>query len=171
MGKSGSGRHLRSTCGIFDLTHPHRKASSPGEEDPNAPKNLIYVVVHGIDIYPPVPIGYKISIVGVRAEAAHKAQLLLQDESGPYALSKLCTCKVEETKQFEEAADGIVDEDALNLETVEGFATAAQLEYRAETEGDMELKVALERRLDAEEEAEVEAMILEQEGDVDMKDE
>jgi hypothetical protein len=127
--------------------------------------------VHGIDIEPPVPIAYKTSIVGTRAEAAHKAHLLLQEESGPYALSKLCTCKVEETKKLEEDADRIVDEDALNPETVEGFATAARLEYRAETEGDMGLKVALERELDAEEEAEVEALLLEQEGDADMMDE
>ena len=151
------------------MSFPYRKASSPGEEDPNAPKDLIYVVVHGIDIEPPVPIAYKTSIMGARAEAARKVQPLLQDELGPYALTKLCTCKIEETKQFEEAADGIVDEDALNLETVEGFTTVAQLEYRAETEGDMELKVARESQLDAEEEAEVE--ILEQEGDTDMKDE
>jgi len=157
------GQYLTSTS--------NRKASSPGEEDPNAPKNLMYVVVHGIDIEPPVPIAYKTSIVGTRAEAAHKAQLLLQDESGPYTLSKLCTCKVEETKKIEEAADGIVDEDALNPETVEGFTTAARLEYRTETEGDMEWKVVLQRQLDAEEEAEVEALILTQEGDADVKDE
>ncbi len=135
--------------------------------------------MHGIDIEPPVPIAYKTSIVGTRAEAAHKAHLLLQDELGPYAMNKMCTCKIEETKKFEEAADGIVDEDALDPETVEGFATAAQLEYRAEMEGDMRLKVVLERQLDAEEEAEVEELILEPEedgdgdvdGDVDMKDE
>ena len=131
--------------------------------------------MHGIDIEPPVPIAYKTSVVGTRAEAAHNAHLLLQDESGPYALSKLCTCKVEEMKKLEEAADGIVDENALDPETVEGFATAARLEYRAELEGDMRLKVALERQLDAEEEAEVEELLLEQEedadADADMKDE
>jgi len=126
--------------------------------------------VHGIDLEPPVPIAYKTSIVGTRAEAAHKAHLLLQDESGPYALSKLCTCKKEETKKLEEAADEIVEENALDPETVEGFTTAAQLEYRAETEGDIELKVALERQLDAEEEAEVEALILEQDEDAEMTD-
>jgi hypothetical protein len=156
---------------VLTPTPTHRKASSPGEEDPDAPKNLIYVVVHGVDIEPPVPIAYKTSIVGTRAEAAHKAHLLLQDESGPYALSKLCTCKAEETKKLGEAADEIVDESALDPETVEGFATAAQLEYRAETEGDMALKVALEKRLDEEEEAEVEALILEQDEDADMEDE
>lgn len=64
-----------------------------------------------------------------------------------------------------------MDEDALNLETVEGFTTVAQLEYRAETEGDMELKVALESQLDAEEEAGVEALIIGLGGEVDMKDE
>lgn len=135
--------------------------------------------MHGIDIEPPVPIAYKTSIVGTRAEAAHRAHLLLQDELGPYALSKICTCKMEETKKYEEAADRIVDEDALDPETVEGFATAAQLEYRAEREGDMRLKVMLEKQLDAEEEAEVQELILEQEedvggdvdGDSDMKDE
>lgn len=156
----------------------HRKASSPGEEDPDAPKNLIYVVVHGIDIEPPVPIAYKTSLVGTRAEAARKAQVLLQDESGPYALSKLCTCKAEEMKKFAEAADKIVDEDVLNPETVEGFTTTAQLEYRAETEGDIQLKVELERQLDAEEgdeverleeEAEVERLVLGQERDADIE--
>jgi hypothetical protein len=126
--------------------------------------------VHGNNIEPPVPIAYKTSLVGARAEAAQKAQLLLQDESGPYALSKLCTCKVEEAKKYEEAADAIVDEDALDPETVEGFTTAAQLEYRAETEGDMQLKLEVERQLDAEEEAEVEVLISEQEEDADMKD-
>lgn len=173
---------IRNPCGSFVSPPRHRKASSPGEEDPDALKNLIYVVVHGIDIEPPVPIGYKTSLVGTRAEAAQKAQVLLQDESGPYALSKLCTCKAEETKKFEEAADKIVDEDALDPETVEGFTTAAQLEYRAEAEGDIKLKVELERELDAEEEAEVERLVLEEEAeverlvlgdgeDVDMKDE
>ena len=68
---------------------PNRKASSPGEDDPDAPKNLIYVFVHGIDIKPPVSIAYKTSIMGTRAEAAHKAHLLLQDASGRYARSKL----------------------------------------------------------------------------------
>ena len=126
--------------------------------------------MHGVDIEPPVPIAYKTSVVGTRAEAARKAHLLLQDESGPYALSKLCTCKVEETKKLEEAADEIVDENALDPETVEGFTTAAQLEYRAKMEGDMELKVACERELDAEEEAEVEALILEQEEGADIMD-
>src|SRR5258706_7670143 len=109
--------HIRSTCGYL-ISFPYRKASSPGEDDPNAPKNLIYVVVHGVDIEPPVPIAYKTSIMGAQAEAARKAQLLLQDELAPYALTKLCTCKIEERKQFEEAADGIVDEDALDVETV-----------------------------------------------------
>lgn len=132
--------------------------------------------MHGVDIEPPVPIAYKTSLVGTRAEAAQKAQVLLQDESGPYALSKLCTCKAEETKKFEEAADKIVDEDALDPETVEGFTTAAQLEYRAETEGDLKLKVELEKQLDAEEEAEndkleeaeVEKLVLGEEGGTDM---
>lgn len=120
-----------------------------------------------------MPIAYKSSVVGTRAEAAQQAQILLQDESGPYALSKLCICKVEETKKFEEAADGIVDEDALNPETVEGFTTAAQLEHRAEAENDIQLKVEVERQLDAEEleEAEVETLVLEQQEDVDMLDE
>ena len=63
-----------------------------------------------------------------------------------------------------------MDENALDPETVEGFTTAAQLEYRAEMEGDMELKVACERELDAEEEAEVEALILEQEEDAEDAD-
>src|SRR5258706_3910055 len=114
VGRSGSGWSYSRSLWIFDLILPHRKASSPGEEDPDAPKNLIYVVVHGIDIEPPVPIAYKTSIVGTRAEAAHKAHLLLQDELGPYAMNEMCTCKIEETKKFEEAADGIVDEDALD---------------------------------------------------------
>ena len=61
---------------------PNRKASSPGEEDPDAPKDLIYDVVHGIDIKPPVSIAYKTSIMGTRAEAAHKAHLLLQGARG-----------------------------------------------------------------------------------------
>jgi hypothetical protein len=126
--------------------------------------------VHEINIEPPVPIAYKTSLVGTRAEAARQAHLLLQDESGPYALSKLCTCKADEAKKLEEAADAIVDEDALNPETVEGFTTAAQLEYRAETEGDMQLKLEVERQLDAEEEAAVEELIFEQEKDVDMED-
>ena len=58
--------------------------------------------MHGIDIEPPVPIACHTSIIGTRAEAAHKADLLLQGESGPYAPSNLCTCKVEETKKIEE---------------------------------------------------------------------
>jgi len=162
VGRSGSGKTFSQPRGTL-ISPTNRKASSPGEEDPNAPKNLIYVVVHGVDIEPPVPITYKTSIVGTRAEAAQQAHLLLQDESGPYTLSKLCTCKAEETQKLEEAADKIVDEDALDPETVEGFTTAAKLEYRTEMEGDMRLKVALERLLDAEEEAEVESLVLGQE--------
>ena len=61
---------------------------------------------------------------------------------------------------------GIVDEDALNLETAKEFTIAVRLEYRAETE----VVEAEGGQLDAEEEAEVEALI-EQKGDIDVKDE
>ena len=54
--------HIHDPCEIFGLTpSPQQKVSSPGGEDPDGPKNLIYVIVHGIDIRPPVPIAYKTS--------------------------------------------------------------------------------------------------------------
>ena len=43
--------------------------------------------------------------MGTRAEAGCQAHPLLQDDSGPYALSKHCTCEIEQTKKFETAAD------------------------------------------------------------------
>ena len=43
--------------------------------------------------------------MGTRAEAGRQAHLLLQDDSGPYTLSKRCMCKIEETKKFEMAGD------------------------------------------------------------------
>ena len=43
--------------------------------------------------------------MGTRAEAGHQAHPLLQDDSGPYILSKRCTCEIEQTKKLETAAD------------------------------------------------------------------
>ena len=44
--------HIRDFCRIFDLTPANRKVSSPGEEQPDAPKDLTYVVVHAVDVEP-----------------------------------------------------------------------------------------------------------------------
>jgi hypothetical protein len=90
----------------------------------------MFVVVHDIDIGPPVYIKPKTSAVLARAMASLSAKSLLEDPMSQFHFDKVCTCsrneKAEKTKLYSAAADLVADENDLNTETVEGFAITAQ---------------------------------------------
>ena len=92
----------------------------------------MFVVVHGVDIGPPAYIPPKTTAVLARAMASLSAKALLEDPDSPFHFDKLCTCsstdKVENAAAYRAAADLATDENDLNTETVEGFATSAQSE-------------------------------------------
>ena len=77
--------------------------------------------------------------MGTRAEAGHQARPLSQNDSGPYALNKLCTCKIEETKKFETAADEEeeAESEALIPEQGEGSDADAGADADADADADM----------------------------------
>ncbi|KAG8834314.1 Dicer-like protein 1 [Serendipita sp. 399] len=105
-----------------------RKDSSSPEVSPR--KDQAFVVVHGVDVGSPTIIRPKASPVLGRATASVNARKLLEDPNSEFFFDKLCTCTLKQKKENPElyrAAIDLTSEEAdLNLETVEGFATASQ---------------------------------------------
>lgn len=92
----------------------------------------MFVVVHDIDIGPPAYIPPKTTAVLARAMASLNAQALLGDPESPFFFDKVCNCsikdKVENAALYRAAADLTTNENDVDAETVEGFATSAQTE-------------------------------------------
>lgn len=108
----------------------YRKAASSAET--GGRKDQMFVVVHDIDIGTPAYIPPKTTSVLARATASLGAKALLEDPKSPFFFEKVCSCsskdKVENAARYKAAGDLVADENDLNTETVEGFATSAQSE-------------------------------------------
>ncbi|KAG8856530.1 Dicer-like protein 1 [Serendipita sp. 411] len=105
-----------------------RKDSSSPEIAPR--KDQVSVVVHGVDVGSPTIIKPKTTPALGRAMASSNARQLLEDPTSEFFFDKLCTCTIEEKERnpelYQAAIDLTSDEADINLETVEGFATASQ---------------------------------------------